>query len=32
MKAENLEKVEYLKYWKRNSISLDEILEIINLI
>jgi hypothetical protein len=28
--AENLKKVEYLKYWKRSGIFLDEIFEIIN--
>jgi hypothetical protein len=30
MEIENLEKVEYLKYWKRSDISLNEILEIAN--
>jgi hypothetical protein len=28
--AENLEKVEYLKYWKRSDISLNEIFDIVN--
>jgi hypothetical protein len=28
IRAENLEKIEYLKHWKRSGISLNEILEI----
>jgi hypothetical protein len=30
IRTENLKKIEYLKYWKRSNISLDEILKIAN--